>query len=193
MDETSPQKGAIIDLMAKTPRNAPCPCGSGKKFKKCCSLKPQPRAAPPAQTTSWGAGGAWTLVDDELDDLSNSVLGLVAQRRFEEALAACKRLLEEFPDVVDGLERSALVHSALGDHARAADFYRQALAYMRDRIALQARLKPRHAVAIVGTTGSERPRFRRTFGSGASRVSNTMRSASRRGAGRITRRSSVAA
>lgn len=134
MDETSPQKGAIIDLMAKTPRNAPCPCGSGKKFKKCCSLKPQPRAAPPAQTTSWGAGGAWTLVDDELDDLSNSVLGLVAQRRFEEALAACKRLLEEFPDVVDGLERSALVHSALGDHAGAADFYRQALAYVTDPI-----------------------------------------------------------
>lgn len=134
MDETSSPKGVIIHFMVKTPRNAPCPCGSGKKFKKCCSLKPQPRAPPPAQTTSWGAGGGWTLVDDGLDDLSNSVLGLVAQRRFEDALAACKRLLEEFPDVVDGLERSALVHSALGDHARAADFYRQALAFVTDPI-----------------------------------------------------------
>ncbi len=24
---------------AKTNRNDPCPCGSGKKFKKCCALK----------------------------------------------------------------------------------------------------------------------------------------------------------
>ncbi len=23
-----------------TPRNAPCPCGSGKKYKHCCALKP---------------------------------------------------------------------------------------------------------------------------------------------------------
>ena len=27
--------------MAKTGRNAPCPCGSGKKFKKCCMMKKQ--------------------------------------------------------------------------------------------------------------------------------------------------------
>ena len=25
--------------MAKIGRNAPCPCGSGKKYKKCCALK----------------------------------------------------------------------------------------------------------------------------------------------------------
>ncbi|MDY6896329.1 MAG: SEC-C metal-binding domain-containing protein, partial [Thermotogota bacterium] len=27
--------------MAKIGRNAPCPCGSGKKFKKCCMMKKQ--------------------------------------------------------------------------------------------------------------------------------------------------------
>lgn len=26
-------------LMKKTGRNDPCPCGSGKKFKKCCEAK----------------------------------------------------------------------------------------------------------------------------------------------------------
>lgn len=26
--------------MAAIGRNAPCPCGSGKKYKKCCALKP---------------------------------------------------------------------------------------------------------------------------------------------------------
>lgn len=28
----------------KTPRNAPCPCGSGKKYKKCCLTKEQEQA-----------------------------------------------------------------------------------------------------------------------------------------------------
>lgn len=27
--------------MEKVGRNDPCPCGSGKKFKKCCELKQQ--------------------------------------------------------------------------------------------------------------------------------------------------------
>mgnify|MGYP002626196835 FL=1 len=31
-DESRPQ----IDLSQKIGRNDPCPCGSGKKFKKCC-------------------------------------------------------------------------------------------------------------------------------------------------------------
>lgn len=33
-------------------RNAPCCCGSGKKFKKCCMLKPEPLiAAKPIDVT----------------------------------------------------------------------------------------------------------------------------------------------
>jgi len=34
--------------MSKTGRNDPCPCGSGKKFKRCCLLEPKPM---PNQTT----------------------------------------------------------------------------------------------------------------------------------------------
>lgn len=30
-------KGANIQISDKTGRNEPCPCGSGKKFKKCCA------------------------------------------------------------------------------------------------------------------------------------------------------------
>jgi tetratricopeptide (TPR) repeat protein len=115
--------------MATPGRNDPCPCGSGTKYKKCCLLRtpPPPPASPPK-----AASPAWVLQDDGLDDLSNSVVDLVQARRFEEALGACQRLLQEFPDVVDGLERSALVHAALGDHATAADFYRKALAFVTD-------------------------------------------------------------
>jgi hypothetical protein len=31
-------------------RNSQCECGSGKKFKKCCWKKPEPKIEPPAQT-----------------------------------------------------------------------------------------------------------------------------------------------
>jgi hypothetical protein len=47
---------------SKTPRNAPCPCGSGSKFKKCCGPgkfrsqrrrnTPQPGRLTPIQTSN---------------------------------------------------------------------------------------------------------------------------------------------
>ncbi len=112
-------------------RNAPCPCGSGNKYKKCCLPQHQRAAAgvrTPSQPTA--TSPAWVLQDDGLDDLSNSVLDLVQAHHYDQALAACRRLLDEFPDVVDGLERSAMVYAAMGQHATAADFYRKALAFV---------------------------------------------------------------
>lgn len=114
-------------------RNAPCPCGSGKKHKKCClPADLQRQAAPPAPPApvSLVRAPAVFLEDDGLDDLSNSVLDLVRTGRFDEALAACTRLLEEFPDVVDGFERSGMVHAKMGNHTLAADFYRKALDFV---------------------------------------------------------------
>jgi tetratricopeptide (TPR) repeat protein len=117
--------------MATIGRNAPCPCGSGNKYKKCCLHKHQGAAALRQAPPPPAAGPTWVLdQDDGLDDLSNSVIELVQARRFDEALAACHRLLKEFPEVVDGLERSAMVHAAMGEHAKAADFYRRALAFV---------------------------------------------------------------
>jgi tetratricopeptide (TPR) repeat protein len=115
--------------MAAIGRNAPCPCGSGNKYKKCCLAKDE-RDAAQRRISAAATGASWVLDDDGLDDLSNSVLALIKARRFDEALAACRRLLDEFPDVVDGLERSALVYAAMGDHEKAATFYRAALAFI---------------------------------------------------------------
>lgn len=130
--------------MAKIGRNDPCPCGSGKKYKKCCEsaaaqqsaeraraakltdaervLATPPRGARPVPQASG-------YIEDDLDELSNSVVDLIGARRLDEALAACERLLTEYPEVVDGLERSAMVHEARGDFALALDFYRRALAF----------------------------------------------------------------
>lgn len=131
--------------MSKIGRNQPCPCGSGLKYKRCCEAKAdeaarqragasaaveqlrteerQPRglSLPPEQ---------WLPEDDELDTLSHSVVGLIKEKRFDEALAVCERLRVEYPDVHDWLERSAMVHEARGDVSLALDFYRRHVAFI---------------------------------------------------------------
>lgn len=37
--------------MNKTGRNDPCPCGSGKKFKKCCESKAATKALSPGRVS----------------------------------------------------------------------------------------------------------------------------------------------
>ncbi len=37
--------------MNKTGRNDPCPCGSGKKFKKCCEQKGKTKVLGPERVT----------------------------------------------------------------------------------------------------------------------------------------------
>jgi hypothetical protein len=128
MVETSQSRADKMHFMATTGRNDACPCGSGKKYKKCCLPADDTRRAEAARA----AQQAPTLLieDDGLDDLSNSVLGLLKEDRFDEALAICERLRTEFPDVVDGLEREAMVRAKMGDHARAASLYRQVVDFV---------------------------------------------------------------
>jgi tetratricopeptide (TPR) repeat protein len=126
--------------MATVGRNAPCPGGSGKKYKRCCAGKPAQTQALPAELAPErevlrqllaAPPLEKALLEDEidLDELSNSILDLVEQKRFDEALAGCEHLLRDYPAVIDGLERSALVHEAREAWALAADFYRRALAF----------------------------------------------------------------
>jgi tetratricopeptide (TPR) repeat protein len=142
-------------LVVKIGRNDPCPCGSGKKYKKCClglaeakrveeergsqegkrhpELGEVRNALATALRSAWPEVGEGELVpdarEDRLEQLTNGVLKLIKEKRFDEALASCEELLREYPEVIDGLDRSAMVHEARGDYALAADFYRRALAF----------------------------------------------------------------
>ncbi len=62
----------------------------------------------------------------QLDQLSNSVVGLIKQERLDEAEAVSHKLLTDYPDQVDGLNRLAMVYEARGEKSKAADYYRQA-------------------------------------------------------------------
>ena len=106
--------------MAKVGRNAPCPCGSGKKYKKCCLLRKDGKTQTDVEPMRF------IPVFTELDQLSNSVVDLIKQNRLDEAEAVSRKLLTDYPDQVDGLNRLAMVYEARGEKSKAADYYRKA-------------------------------------------------------------------
>lgn len=145
----------MLTKMAKQPgRNDPCPCGSGNKYKKCCLPKEEAialdehtkaqaereaRAAAERQRdqeirAEWAAmradGGAEE--EYELTRASNAAVDFVKAGKLDEAEAAARALLADYPDVHDGWDRLGLVHEARGQNREAADCYRKALEVIRE-------------------------------------------------------------
>ena len=118
--------------MARVGRNDPCPCGSGRKYKKCC-LEADGQRLAAGDDRSSGPGAAVETVLTELDELSNSVIGLVQAGDWGAAEAACRQLQQRYPDQVEGIWRLATVQEARGDRAAAARGYREAAGFMRKR------------------------------------------------------------
>jgi len=117
--------------MGKIGRNAPCPCGSGKKYKKCClpQEKETSSTSSPAPPPRWKMP-AGIVFDDDIDELSNSAVDLINAGRFDEAERACNQLLSEYPEQVDGLERMATLEEARCNYPLAAEYYRKAAAFV---------------------------------------------------------------
>jgi tetratricopeptide (TPR) repeat protein len=121
-------------------RNDPCPCGSGKKYKRCCLAKHEAAAVERATAAAQAAarlppsepGGVVLWDDDGLDEASNHVVDLVHAGQLDEAEQAARDLLVRYPGVHDGFERLAMVYEARGDCKQAAEYYRKALDLMRE-------------------------------------------------------------
>jgi len=138
--------------MDKTGRNDPCPCGSGKKYKKCCLPKDQAAqrqhvaqqqaerdqhaVAHRSRLSEMRAELAARLAaivpaeDDPLTAASNAVVDLVEAGKLDEAEQAARDLLLRFPDVHDGYDRLGMVHQARGENQQAADCYRKVIAFI---------------------------------------------------------------
>ena len=110
--------------MPKVGRNQACPCGSGKKYKRCCLPADEEKASEVLRQSAL-AQRDWD--DDGLTDASNAVVDLINAGRLDEAEAAARELLVRYPEVVDGYERLARVAEVRGDPKQAADYYRQAV------------------------------------------------------------------
>ena len=137
-------------MTTKTGRNQPCPCGSGKKFKQCC-LRKEEEAEHKAmaalnQARQEGRGGSYSDLVKTVDQLaadykedvalaeaSNAAVKLVRAGKLDEAEQAARDLLVRFPEVHDGYDRLGMVYEARGDNKQAAQYYRQALEFIRQR------------------------------------------------------------
>lgn len=126
--------------MAKIGRNDLCPCGSGKKYKRCCMARDEAVAreefaAAAAQAEAAAAQHDPHLCDDcneQLDVAANAVLALIDAGKFDEAEQAAHDVLARFPAVHDGYECLGRLHQAKGDHRQAAECYRKVIAFARD-------------------------------------------------------------
>jgi len=116
-------------------RNQPCHCGSGRKYKNCCLWKDKKAAAQAGRQDT--VAQEKELLDEtvrqatfiqyarDLDALSNHANELIRAQRWPEAEAACRELLDRFPDEIDGQWRYYECFKAKGDfrsampHARA--------------------------------------------------------------------------
>ena len=131
--------------MPKTGRNDPCPCGSGKKYKRCCLAQDQAaehatvsaqRAALDAQRAEHRAHlqhyrAALMPEADELTAASNAVIELVHAGKLDEAEQAARDLLVRYPEVHDGYDRLGMVHEARGENQQAAQCYRKVIEFAR--------------------------------------------------------------
>jgi tetratricopeptide (TPR) repeat protein len=116
--------------MTQISRNAPCPCGSGKKYKKCCLLRKDAEALEHRKILEQNPGK--TLVEvDAFVDLSNSVIDLIDAKKFNEAESICNELSKRYPDQVDGIERMAMVYEARGEKEKAVEYYLKTAKFMR--------------------------------------------------------------
>jgi len=135
--------------MAKTGRNDPCPCGSGRKYKVCCLKQDEDaererfkraaavaaaQAEEAAAKTRRHAEATLQALEHERDlaEDSNAVIALVKAGKLDEAEQAARELLVNYPEVHDGYDRLGMVHEARGQNREAADCYRKVIEFVRD-------------------------------------------------------------
>ena len=74
------------------------------------------------------------LCDDDPTDASNAVLALIHDGKLDEAEAAARALLAQYPDVHDGWDRLGMVHEKRGENRQAADCYRKVIAFLDENL-----------------------------------------------------------
>lgn len=116
--------------MTKISRNDPCPCGSGKKYKKCCLPIKEAEAIEQRKISEQNIKNAYMAID-ALDELSNSVLDLIKAKEFDKAESVCNELRRKYPAQIDGIERMAMVYEARGENEKASEYYLKTAEFMR--------------------------------------------------------------
>jgi len=109
-------------------RNDPCPCGSGKKYKKCCSDNPEAASAfqpqrTPNQNASQGTPGHQEI---------GALVSLFNQQRYMEAELLARSMTESFPRFGFGWKVLGAASNQLGRSADALAALQKAAALLPD-------------------------------------------------------------
>ena len=104
-------------------RNAPCPCGSGKKYKRCCGQGSRPQT-----------GGA------RPGPAIQQAMTCYQQGNFQAALQVTEQLLKQHPDEATALEIAAASALQLGDSETAAERFKQQIRQQPDNALAQSNL-----------------------------------------------------
>jgi hypothetical protein len=68
--------------------------------------------------------------EEHIDDLSDSVIDLCEQNKFDEADLVCQKLRDEHDYHVDGFRMQAIVYEYRGDENNALEYYKKSLDFM---------------------------------------------------------------
>jgi tetratricopeptide (TPR) repeat protein len=116
-------------------RNDPCPCGSGRKFKKCCGLVATPPPHADALVALFHAGhfaemelGArHLLARDPQAGVTWKLLGIALSRQGKDALPASRKAADLLPADPDAHHNLGITLQASGQHAEAAKSFGRAI------------------------------------------------------------------
>ena len=113
----------------KIGRNDACPCGSGKKYKRCCLSKNQKVKL--QKPVSQPVFLSWADDLDELDEMSNRIVKLTKAGRHHEAEQLYVELSQRWPDNIDCFYCLALIRRAQGRFEEAEDLFLQTAEFAR--------------------------------------------------------------
>lgn len=119
------------DAWSRAKRNDPCPCGSGKKFKKCCIDKVKPKTGGQA-----GASASGSMRRRPSQGVQQA-MALHHAGRLQEAAGAYRQILARQPNesaALGGLAQIAAVH---GNFEQAADLMTRAVNVDRNNLRLR--------------------------------------------------------
>lgn len=128
-------------------RNDPCPCGNGKKYKKCCGLAPAAPAPRPAADPN-------ALLQQAIRHHQGGQLG--------EAEALYRQILNLRPQDANALHLLGLISHQKGDHQNAVELMGKALAQNPNVAEWQFNLGS--AYAALRSPGDAERHFRKALG-----------------------------
>jgi len=129
----------IPRTMAKIGRNDPCPCGSGKKLKRCCLMAPA--AAEPAVELTNNAvephhdvcDSCGRELDDEFNDRADYILERLLDGHVDDAETLCLDFIRDFTDDAEGHDLLSMIFEQRGQRAQALSLLRKASRIAHDR------------------------------------------------------------